>query len=119
MNRAHDPITPQDGLAIDEFTIPMRDAHDLCVRRYRKTALTNKLPLFIYMHGGGYVTGGLETDDVSLREVASQLDVVVLSIEYRLAPEHTFPVGFEDSYQVVKWVSLVQHLSCLEYTDFG
>lgn len=50
------------------------------------------------------MTGGLETDDVLCREIAAAVDIVVLSIEYRLAPEHRFPHGFEDCLQVLKWV---------------
>ncbi|KAI1038858.1 hypothetical protein LB503_007603 [Fusarium chuoi] len=57
------------------------------------------------MHGGGYVTGGLETDDVTCRALALEILVVVASVEYRLAPEHKFPVGFEDSFDVVRWAA--------------
>lgn len=105
MDRSHDPITPQKGLTIDEFSIPMRDGVEITLRRYCKSQTPNKLPLFIYMHGGGYVIGGLETDDSTCRAIALEIDVVVLSVEYRLAPEHIFPVGFEDSFEVVRWVS--------------
>lgn len=105
MNRAHDPIAPQAGLDIDEIDVPIRDGHSICIRRYRKTSNKSALPLFIYMHGGGYVTGGLETDDPTCRVVACELDVVVVSVEYRLAPEHKFPVGFTDSFDVVRWIA--------------
>lgn len=106
MNRAHDPITPQPGLTIDEFTVPVRDGTQICLRRYVKTAAaTERLPLFVYMHGGGYVTGSLETDDETCRAIAAEIDVVVLSIEYRLAPEFTFPIGFEDSFEIVRWAA--------------
>lgn len=88
-----------------EFKIPARDDYPIAVRSYRQSSLRNHgLPTLIYLHGGGYMTGGLETDDASCRAVVAQIPVMVLSVEYRLAPEHKFPVGFEDSFDVVKWV---------------
>ncbi|KAK5050503.1 hypothetical protein LTR84_003784 [Exophiala bonariae] len=105
MNRDRLPIKPQEGLHIEEFDVPARDDYPVRIRIYRKPE-SNDLPLFIYMHGGGYVTGSLETDDRSCRKIAAEIDVLVLSIEYRLAPEHKFPIGFGDAYDVVKWATL-------------
>lgn len=108
MSRAHDLITPEAGLDIDEIDVPIRDDNTICIRRYRKSSNKSALPLFVYMHGGGYVTGGLETDDSTCRVIASEIDIVVVSIEYRLAPEHRFPVGFTDSFDVVRWIASKQ-----------
>ena len=105
MSRERKSITPQPGLDITELDVPARDGHQIRVRTYRQSATkVRPLPLFIYVHGGGYVTGGLETDDGSCRAIAAEVPLVVLSVEYRLAPEHPFPTGFEDCYDVVKWV---------------
>lgn len=104
MTRDHDPIIPQEGLDIYEINVPVRDNTSITLRIYRQTAHHDAFPLFLYMHGGGYVTGGLETDDVTCRALALEIPVVVASVEYRLAPEHKFPVGFEDSFDVVRWV---------------
>lgn len=103
MNRDRLPITPQEGLQIEEHDVPSRDDHPIRIRVYRKQESVDS-PLFIYIHGGGYVTGGLETDDRYCRKIAAEVNVVVLSIEYRLAPEDKFPTGFGDAYDVVKWV---------------
>lgn len=103
MNRDRLPITPQEGLQIEEHDVTARDDHPIRIRVYRKLESVD-FPLFIYIHGGGYVTGGLETDDRYCRRIAAEVNVVVLSIEYRLAPEHKFPIGFGDAYDVVKWV---------------
>lgn len=84
----------------------VRDGHPVTLRTYRNAGLAGALPLFIYMHGGGYITGGLETDDPSCRLLASEIPVVVASVEYRLAPEYKFPVGFQDCTDVVWWVSI-------------
>lgn len=108
MPRDHDPITPQEGLDIVEFDVPVRDATPITLRTYRRTAnRDDALPLLVYMHGGGYVFGGLETDDSTCRAIALELGIVVVNVKYRLAPEHKFPVGFEDSFDIVRWVSHV------------
>ncbi|KAF9776408.1 hypothetical protein IL306_005395 [Fusarium sp. DS 682] len=105
MNRDHDPIIPQEGLDIYEIDVSVRDNTFITLRIYRQTASHDALPLFLYMHGGGYVTGGLETDDATCRFLALKLPIFVASVEYRLAPEHKFPVGFEDSFDVVRWAA--------------
>lgn len=106
MNREHLPIRSQEGLAIDELDHVKVDDEVITLRRYRQSALLGSLPpALLYMHGGGFVTGGLETDDYMCREIARQLPVVVLSVKYRLAPEHPFPIGFEDCFKVVEWIT--------------
>ncbi|CAG8155260.1 unnamed protein product [Penicillium salamii] len=104
ITRDHLTIAPQIGLDIDEFTVPARDGHLICIRSYKQKGCTD-LPLLIYLHGGGFVTGGLETDDDSCRALAKQVPLLVLNVEYRLAPENKFPVGFEDSFDVVRWAA--------------
>ncbi|KAH7221513.1 Alpha/Beta hydrolase protein [Fusarium oxysporum] len=105
MTRDHDPIIPQEGLNIYEIYVPVRDNTPITLRIYRQAANHHTLPLFLYMHGGGYVTGGLETDDATCRVLALEIPVVVASVEHRLAPEHKFPVGFEDTFDVVRWAA--------------
>ncbi|EWZ42725.1 hypothetical protein FOCG_02293 [Fusarium oxysporum f. sp. radicis-lycopersici 26381] len=105
MTRDHDPIIPQEGLNIYEIYVTVRDNTPITLRIYRQAANHHTLPLFLYMHGGGYVTGGLETDDATCRVLALEIPVVVASVEYRLAPEHKFPVGFEDTFDVVRWAA--------------
>ncbi|KAL4873212.1 hypothetical protein BDV12DRAFT_182449 [Aspergillus spectabilis] len=106
MTRDRLPITPQPGLEIEEFDVPARDGYPIRVRSYQQSANTSaSLPLLIYFHGRGFVTGSLETDDVYCRRIASEIPIIVLNVEYRLAPEHQFPVGFEDSLDVVRWAA--------------
>lgn len=105
MNRNRDPITPQPGLDIAELDVAIREGAKLTLRTYRKSESAGAaLPLFVYIHGGGFVTGGLETDDSTCRAIALETGLVVVNVEYRLAPEHKFPVGFEDCFDVVRWV---------------
>ncbi|KAH6980958.1 Alpha/Beta hydrolase protein [Ilyonectria sp. MPI-CAGE-AT-0026] len=106
MTRAHDPIVPQAGLDIEEFDVPVRDNASITLRSYRRTSSGDEaLPLFVYMHGGGFVTGGLETDDSTCRAIALETGVAVVSVEYRLAPENKFPVGFEDCFDILRWTA--------------
>lgn len=104
MTRDKRPIEPQSGLDIAEIEIPVRDGTKIAARYYRQIHMSEALPVFVYMHGGGYVTGSLETDDTSCRALALAIPVVVLSIDYRLAPEHKFPIGFQDSHDALRWV---------------
>ncbi|KAM0432241.1 hypothetical protein ACHAPT_004779 [Fusarium lateritium] len=114
MPRDHNPITPQQGLDIVEFDIPVRDDTPITLRTYRRTAnRDDALPLLVYMHGGGYVFGGLETDDSTCRAIALELGIVVVNVKYRLAPEHKFPVGFQDCFDIVRWAASTEGQSKL------
>ncbi|KAH6695518.1 Alpha/Beta hydrolase protein [Plectosphaerella plurivora] len=106
MTRARDPVVPQEGLDISELDVKVRDEAAIRARWYRRVSAADELlPLFIYMHGGGFVTGGLETDDSTCRAIALAMSVVVVSVEYRLAPENPFPTGFEDCMDIVRWAT--------------
>ena len=75
----------------------------IAVRIYRpKDALRAAL---VYFHGGGWVLGSLESADASCRALANRSRTVVISIDYRLAPETKFPGAVEDAYAAVRWVS--------------
>ncbi len=60
-------------------------------------------PLLVYYHGGGFVIGDVETHDAPCRLIAKQARIRVLSVEYRLAPEHPFPAAVEDSLAAYRW----------------
>ncbi|KTB79601.1 hypothetical protein AO069_27090 [Pseudomonas syringae pv. syringae PD2774] len=62
-------------------------------------------PLTVYFHGGGFVAGSLDTHDGACREMAANANTAVLSVDYRLAPEHPFPAGLEDAYHALVWAS--------------
>ena len=89
--------------SVTDLTIPGPDG-DLRARRYRPAA-EGSVPTVVFFHGGGYVIGGLETHDVLCRRLARESGCTVLSVAYRLAPEHPFPAAVEDSYAATTWAA--------------
>jgi acetyl esterase len=78
------------------------DGGAVAVRIYRPTAGTT-LPLILYAHGGGWVTGSLESHDRLCRILAIQLQSVVVAVDYRCAPEHVFPAALADVAAAWQW----------------
>ncbi|EJE8536125.1 alpha/beta hydrolase [Vibrio vulnificus] len=70
------------------------------VKIYKPTSEAN-LPIAVYFHGGCFISGGFETHDVQLRQIALLSNAIVVCIQYRLAPEHTYPAAHDDVYQAV------------------
>jgi len=62
-------------------------------------------PCLIFFHGGGWVIGNLETHDVVCRKLAHEGELKVISVDYRLAPEHKFPAAVEDSIEATRWIA--------------
>jgi acetyl esterase len=73
-------------------------------RLYRPSADGN-LGLLVYYHGGGWVIGGLDSHDAVCRSLANKSGAAVLSVDYRLAPEHRYPAAVEDSLCALRWAS--------------
>ncbi|MFR9803170.1 alpha/beta hydrolase [Pseudonocardia sp. RS010] len=100
------PYAPSQPLAIVDRTVPApRGAPDVAVRIYTPERRPATLPGLLFLHGGGFVVGGLDGEDGRAQEIAAGADVVVVSVEYRLAPEHPFPAGLEDCYLALCWFS--------------
>lgn len=83
---------------------------ELDARLFRPSEESN-LPLLVYFHGGGFVVGNLDTHDNLCRSLAHLTDAVVVSVAYRLAPEHPFPAAPLDCYRATCW--LVEHAAQL------
>jgi len=62
-------------------------------------------PVLVYFHGGGWVIGDLETHDATVRALAAASGVTIVSVDYRLAPEHPFPAAIDDCMVAVRWVA--------------
>lgn len=69
----------------------------IAARIYRPQGLHNPAPALVFYHGGGFVLGSLDSHDVPCRILALEARCVVISVDYRLAPEHAFPAGIEDA----------------------
>ena len=89
---------------IEEFEIDGPD-EPIPVRLYQPDGNDDDRPLVVYYHGGGFVLGDLDGVDLICRRLVNEADCAVLSVDYRLAPEHPFPAGFEDAYAAAAWAS--------------
>ena len=74
------------------------------LRVYRRYGLAEGAPAIVYLHGGGWVVGDLDTHDGSCRLIADESECVVVSVDYRLAPEHPFPAAVDDAVAAYRWV---------------
>ena len=72
-------------------------------RLYRPSSSAD-LPVLVYLHGGGWVVGNLDTHDEPCRSLANASGCAVLSVQYRLAPEHKYPVPLDDCVAALRWV---------------
>jgi len=76
---------------------------DLPIRIYRPTSASNA-PAIVYFHGGGWVLNFLDIYDASLARLANQSGATIISVNYQKAPEHPFPIPFDDCYATLLWV---------------
>ncbi len=92
--------------AIDDFALPGAEGQPVRARAYTpRDARPGPLPLVMFLHGGGWVTGDLDSHDATCRALANASGCKVVAIDYRLAPEHKFPAGLEDSYAALRWLA--------------
>jgi acetyl esterase len=89
---------------VKEYDVPGPNG-PIGVRFYRGagTADTGLLPVLVYYHGGGWVLGDLDSHDWVCRKIANAAQCAVLSVDYRMAPEHVFPAAFDDSLAALRW----------------
>lgn len=87
----------------EDRTIPVKDG-EIKIRIYTPEG-QGPFPIFVYFHGGGWVLGSIEVSNASLHLLANRSGCIVVSVDYRLAPEYKYPIPVEDSYAAVEWVS--------------
>ena len=93
-------------LRIENRTVGHRDLTDIPVRIYwPPVAEHTNLPVVVFYHGGGFALGDLDTHDPVTRAHAVGAEAIVVSVDYRLAPEHPFPAGLNDCWAALQWVA--------------
>jgi acetyl esterase len=103
MMRRHVPMREYAGVKVEERTIPA-GGRSIAARVYRPGGASGILPVVVFFHGGGFVVCTLETHDPYCRALATEAGVMVVSVDYRLAPENKFPAGVEDCLTATEWV---------------
>ncbi|MBW1943980.1 MAG: alpha/beta hydrolase [Deltaproteobacteria bacterium] len=103
------PVTIEwGGPSIDFPGVSNRDipgpAGDIPIRIYRPKG-DGPFPALVYFHGGGWVIGNLDTHDNVCKDLAKKTICTVVSVDYRLSPEHKFPTAAEDAYAATRWVT--------------
>lgn len=94
------------GTGPDMASVEDRELDGVPVRVYRPHGIAaTDAPVLVWIHGGGWMIGSIDTDDRRVRTMAEKAGVVVVSVGYRLAPEHPFPAAFDDCFAVVSAVS--------------
>ncbi len=105
LRRGDDPA-PEEVGSVEDRSVPGPDG-ELAIRIYRPKSAEpgdRVLPVLVYFHGGGWVLGSLDYCDASARSLANQARCMVVSVSYRLAPEHHFPAAYDDALAATKWV---------------
>lgn len=95
---------PRADVTTEERTLP-GPAGDLRFRLYRPATVRGQAPLLVHLHGGGWVLGDLDGADWLCSTVAADADVLVASVDYRLAPEHPAPAAVDDTLAAVGWLA--------------
>jgi acetyl esterase len=101
-------IAPEPVHAVADRVVRAIEA-DVPVRIYTPRPSPSPLPILVWLHGGGHVVGSLASYDALCRKLSLSADCIVVSVAYRLAPEHKFPAGVLDSFAVLKWAARHAH----------
>ncbi|KAH9852333.1 Alpha/Beta hydrolase protein [Lenzites betulinus] len=104
-------VPPASAYRVEDYEVPVAAGEvTIPVRCYipaagREATAQGSSPLLVWYHGGGLVAGSIELNDAYLRNLCVDLQLVVVNVGYRLAPEHVFPAGFNDAYAGLKWAA--------------
>lgn len=96
-------LTPEPVAKVEDRLVP-GPGGQIPVRVYTPQG-PSPFPVLVFFHGGGFVLCSIETHDELCRALANGIGCLVVSVEYRLAPEHKFPAAVEDCYAATKWVA--------------
>lgn len=97
-------IPPQPLARVDDLRVPTRDGQTLLARLFAP-ASEQPLPVLLFFHGGGFTVGSVATHGPLCRQLAYLAQCAVVSVDYRLAPEHLMPTAAEDAYAATVWLA--------------
>ncbi|MGK0402210.1 MAG: lipase [Alcanivorax borkumensis] len=97
-------MAPVSLPVVVDHQVSMEDGSQILVRRYRPADAPLVSPAIMFFHGGGFTIGGVEEYDRLCRYIAKRTNAVVLSVDYRLAPEHPAPAGMDDALEAWRWL---------------
>ena len=93
-------------LTVADLTVPGPEgAPDVAVRTYSPAGSAGPRPGLLYIHGGGFILGSVASEDARARQLAAATDAVVMSVDYRLAPEDPFPAPLHDCYAALSYLA--------------
>lgn len=95
-------------LFADEMQISDSVYKGVPYRIYTPKNERTSLPIGVYMHGGGYILGDLEAEDMICRALSKEANTIIISVEYRLAPEHKHPAQLKDVLAIIEWARQLQ-----------
>lgn len=92
--------------AVEDLAVPVRDGSTIRVRLYQpaEPSWAEPAPALVYYHGGGFTVGSVDTHDALCRMFAHDAQCLVLSVDYRLAPEYAFPTAVNDAFDALNWL---------------
>lgn len=93
-----------DDIQVDQIYVQSQEQHQVRLRLYRPKAINPGAPVLLWMHGGGLIIGSPEQNDRAMFHIVRHAECVVVSVDYRLAPNHPFPTPLDDCYAALKWV---------------
>lgn len=91
-------------ISIERRTVAADDGYEIPIRIYKRKKDVGEMPILYYIHGGGFFGGSPDVVEESVKMLVEKTGICAVSPDYRLAPEHPYPVGHKDCFSVLKWI---------------
>jgi acetyl esterase/lipase len=99
------PLNTSDNIHISSTLAQSGDSNlSVKLRIYQPEGIAQPVPALLWMHGGGFIVGNSKMEDAYLTKFVKELGIVVVSVDYRLAPDHPYPAAIDDCYAALRWV---------------
>ncbi len=98
------PALDVSGIDISDVQVPVRDGTEVLVRLYRPARRSGVTGALLHIHGGGFITGDLDSEAGDAVALVRELGIVVASVDYKLAPEHPYPAALDDCMTALAWL---------------